>query len=86
MIDDALVRTDEAPAATQAWSRGTLHARLLEVAAAGALAAMLLVLLWLKPRPDFWVAIGHPFFWIKGLYNGHPGRHRPGWGDGGGAS
>jgi len=67
-IDDALVLPDEAPAATQAWSTGRLHARLLEVAAAGALAALLLVLLWLKPRPDFWSAIGHPFFWIKGLY------------------
>jgi len=68
MIDDVLVLPDEAPAATQAWSTGRLHARLMEVAAAGALAAVLLVLFWLKPRPDFWVAIGHPFFWIKGLY------------------
>jgi len=67
-IDDALVLPDEAPAATQAWSTGTLQTRLLEVAAAGALAAVLLVLFWLKPRPDFWAAIGHPFFWIKGLY------------------
>lgn len=67
-IDDVFALPGEAPAATPAWSTGTLHARLLELAAAGALAAVLLVLFWLKPRPDFWVAIGHPFFWIKGLY------------------
>lgn len=67
-IDDVFALPGEAPAAIPAWSTGTLHTRLLEVAAAGALAAVLLVLFWLKPRPDFWVAIGHPFFWIKGLY------------------
>jgi len=67
-IDDALVLHDEAPAATSGWSTATLRTRLLEVAAAGALAAVLLVLLWLEARPDFWSAIGQPFFWIKGVY------------------
>lgn len=67
-IDDALVLPDEAPAAASGWSTATLHTRLLEVAAAGALAAVLMVLLWLEARADFWIAIGQPFFWIKGAY------------------
>ncbi len=66
--DDVLVLPDEAPAAALAWSTGSLQTRLVELAAAGALAAVLLVLLWLAPRPDFWTAIGQPFFWVKGLY------------------
>ncbi|WP_425994843.1 NrsF family protein [Caulobacter sp. DWR1-3-2b1] len=67
-IDDVLVLPDEAPAAAPGWSTATLHKRLLEIAAAGALAAVLLVLVWLHPRADFWVAIGQPFFWLKVLY------------------
>lgn len=68
MIDDALVLPDAAPAAAPGWSTATLQTRLLELAAAGALAAVLMVLLWLQPRADFWVAISQPFFWLKGLY------------------
>lgn len=68
MIDDALVLPDEAPATTSGWSTATLRTRLLELAAAGALAAVLLVILWLKARPDFGSAISQPFFWIKGVY------------------
>lgn len=68
MLNDLLTPGVEALQATPAWSTGTLHLRLLEVAAAGALAALLLVLFWLQLRPDFWVAIGQPFFWIKALY------------------
>ena len=66
-IDDVLVLPDEAPAAAPGWSTATLHKRLLEIAAAGALAAVLLILVWLHPRADFWVAIGQPFFWLKVL-------------------
>lgn len=67
-IDDPSALAGDGTAPVPAWSVGALHKRLLEVAAAGALAALLLVLFWLQPRPDFWVAIGQPFFWIKGLY------------------
>lgn len=67
-IDDALVLPGEAPTAAPGWSIGTLRTRLLEVAAAGALAATWMILFWIEPRPDFWIAIGQPFFWLKGLY------------------
>jgi hypothetical protein len=42
--------------------------RLAEIAAAGALAGVLMILLWLDLRPDLPVAAAHPFFWIKAAY------------------
>ncbi|USQ96865.1 NrsF family protein [Caulobacter sp. RL271] len=69
MIDDTL-----APPASGGgkgapiWSAATLPWRLTEIAAAGALAGVLMVLLWLTPRPDLSVAAAHPFFWIKATY------------------
>lgn len=67
-IDDALAPPGEPPSALAAWSTATLRTRLLEVAVAGALAAVLLVLDWLRLRPDIASAVATPFFWLKGLY------------------
>ncbi len=50
------------------WSAATLPWRLLEVAAAGALAGVLMILAWLNLRPDLPVAAAHGFFWIKAAY------------------
>jgi hypothetical protein len=67
-IDDALAAPGEPPLAIRAWSTATLRTRLLEVAVAGALAAVLMILVWLKLRPDLGAAAATPFFWLKGLY------------------
>lgn len=50
------------------WSTATLPWRLVEIAGAGALAGVLMILLWLDLRPDLSVAAGHAFFWIKAAY------------------
>lgn len=50
------------------WSAATLPWRLAEIAAAGALAGVLMVLFWLTPRTDLTIAVTHPFFWIKAAY------------------
>jgi hypothetical protein len=67
-IDEALALPGEPPLAIRAWSTATLRVRLLEVAAAGALAAVLIILVWLRLRPDLAVAATTPFFWLRGLY------------------
>lgn len=69
MIDDTL-----APPASGGgngapiWSAATLPWRLTEIAAAGALAGVLMILLWLTSRADLPVAVTYPFFWIKAAY------------------
>lgn len=50
------------------WSAATLPWRLAEVAAAGALAGVLMILAWLDLRPDLAAAVAQPFFWIKAGY------------------
>jgi hypothetical protein len=50
------------------WSAATLPWRLAEVAGAGALAGVLMILAWLDLRPDLPVAAVHAFFWIKAVY------------------
>ena len=67
-IDDALSAPGEPLPAFRAWSTATLRTRLLEVAVAGALAAVLLILVWLRLRPDLAGAAATPFFWLKALY------------------
>ncbi len=67
-VDNALPQAGELPLAIPAWSTATLRARLMEVAVAGAFAAVLLVLVWLRLRPDLATATTTPFFWLKGLY------------------
>ena len=47
---------------------GSLERRLALTALAGAAAALVLVLAWLKLRPDLGHAVGGGFFWIKALY------------------
>lgn len=44
--------------------------RLAEAAAAGGLAAVLLVFFWLGLRPDMERAVAHPFFWAKMAFSG----------------
>ena len=50
------------------WSAATLAWRLVEVAAAGGLTGVLMILVWLDPRPDLSTAATQPFFWIKAAY------------------
>lgn len=50
------------------WSAATLPWRMAEIGAAGALAGVLMVLMWLNLRPDLSVATAQPFFWIKAAY------------------
>lgn len=50
------------------WSAATLPWRLAEVATAGALTGVLMILAWLSLRPDLPVAAVHAFFWIKAAY------------------
>lgn len=71
-IDDTLAplegRAGGEGAGAPVWSAATLPWRLVEIAAAGALAGVLMILLWLDLRPDLEVAAAHPFFWIKAAY------------------
>lgn len=67
-LDDSLVPADSAGTNAHTWSAATLPWRLVEIAAAGALAGVLIILLWLNLRPDLPVAAAHPFFWIKASY------------------
>ncbi|MET3666973.1 NrsF family protein [Caulobacter sp. 1776] len=66
-IDDTLAPAGHAGGAP-IWSAATLPWRLAEIAAAGALAGVLIILLWLDPRPDLRAAAGQAFFWIKAAY------------------
>lgn len=67
-IDDTLAPAGGEGTAAHIWSAAALPRRLVEVAAAGALAGVLMILGWLDLRPDLAVAAGHPFFWIKAAY------------------
>ena len=58
---------------TQRVSVGALERRLALAALGGAAAALVLVLAWLKLRPDLGEAVGGGFFWIKALYTGSLG-------------
>ena len=68
MIDETLVPASGVGGGAPIWSTATMPWRLAEIAAAGALAGVLMVLLWLGLRPDLSVAAAHPFFWIKAAY------------------
>lgn len=61
-IDDILA---PASGGTPIWSAETLPWRLAEVAAAGALGGLLMILAWLGLRPDLAQAVQTPVFWIK---------------------
>ncbi|WP_158235383.1 DUF1109 domain-containing protein [Caulobacter sp. FWC2] len=65
-IDDTVVSLKDGGAPI--WSAATLPWRLVEVAAAGALTGVLIILTWLDVRPDLPVAAAQPFFWIKAAY------------------
>lgn len=47
------------------WSVENLSWRLVEVAAAGLLGGILMILAWLGPRPDLEAALRTPVFWTK---------------------
>lgn len=68
-IDDTVAPIHGAGEGAPIWSAATLPWRLAEVAAAGALAGVLMILGWLDLRPDLPVAAVHPFFWIKAAYS-----------------
>ncbi len=67
-IDETLVPASGVGGGAPIWSAATLPWRLAEIAAAGALAGVLMILLWLDLRPDLPVAAAHAFFWIKAAY------------------
>lgn len=67
-IDDSLAQGGGAGTGAHIWSTGTLSRRLVEVAAAGSLTGVLIILLWLSPRPDLSTAAAQSFFWIKATY------------------
>lgn len=50
------------------WSAENLPWRLAEVAAAGALGGLLMIMAWLGLRPDLAAAVQTPVFWIKAGY------------------
>ncbi len=66
------MRTDELIAALAADTRPVSSAvpqrRLAAAAAFGASVALILVLTWLKLRPDLGAAMGGGFFWVKAVY------------------
>lgn len=61
-IDETLTPTSGGAAI---WSAENLLWRLAEVAVAGALGGLLMVLAWLGVRPDLAAAVQTPVFWIK---------------------
>ncbi len=67
-IEETLAPASGAGMGAPIWSAATLPWRLAEVAAAGALAGVLMILAWLSLRPDLTFAVGHAFFWIKAAY------------------
>lgn len=69
-IDDSFARLDEARHRPPAWSPATIPQRLIEVAVAGTLVAVLMNLVWLELRPDIARAPTHALFWMKALYTG----------------
>lgn len=69
-IDDSFACLEDASHRPAAWSPATIPHRLIEVAVAGALAAVLLNLVWLELRPDIAQAPTHALFWMKAFYSG----------------
>ena len=67
-IDDTVAPLDGGSAGAPIWAAETLPWRLAEVAGAGALTGVLMILAWLDLRPDLSVAVFQPFFWIKAAY------------------
>jgi hypothetical protein len=67
-IDETLAPASVVGGGAPIWSAATMPWRLAEIAAAGALAGVLMILLWLDLRPELAVAAAHPFFWIKAAY------------------
>jgi hypothetical protein len=70
-IDDALATASGEPLPVSGgagWSAANLPWRLAETAMAGALAGVLIILAWLKLRPDLTLAANGAFFWIKAAY------------------
>lgn len=67
-IDDTVAPISGMRAGAPIWSAATLPWRLAEAAAAGALAGVLMILVWLGLRPDLPVAATRAFFWIKAIY------------------
>lgn len=70
-IDDALATAGGEPlpvSGAVGWSAANLPWRLVETAMAGALAGVLMILVWLELRPDLDLAASGVFFWIKGTY------------------
>jgi hypothetical protein len=67
-IDDTLAPASGEGQGAPIWSAATLPWRLAEIACAGALAGVLMILLWLNLRPDLAAAAAAPFFWIKEAY------------------
>lgn len=67
-IDDTLAPASGEGQGAPIWAAATLPWRLAEIACAGALAGVLMILFWLNLRPDLAVAAAEPFFWIKAAY------------------
>ncbi len=67
-IDDTLAPASGEGLGAPIWSTATLPWRLVEIAGAGALAGVLMILLWLDLRSDLPEAASHAFFWIKAAY------------------
>jgi len=67
-IDETVAPLEGAGAGAPIWAAETLPWRLVEVAGAGALTGVLMILAWLDLRPDLEVAVFQPFFWIKAAY------------------
>lgn len=65
MIDDTLAAEG---CGTPIWSAENLPWRLAEVAAAGALGGLLMIMAWLGVRADLASAVQTPVFWIKVAY------------------
>lgn len=69
-IDDATAPSGGMSLSVRAWSAATIPVRLIEIAFAGSLAGVLMILLWQGSRPDLAYAPSQPFFWLKALYTG----------------
>lgn len=67
-IDDSPAPINGMRAGAPIWSAATLPWRLAEVAGAGALAGVLMILVWLDLRADLPLAAAQTFFWIKAIY------------------
>ncbi|WP_395445644.1 NrsF family protein [Caulobacter sp. UC70_42] len=67
-IDDTVAPIGGVGGGAPIWSAATLPWRLAEAAAAGALAGVLMILVWLDLRPDLPLAATQTFFWIKAVY------------------